>query len=97
MIISTASRALTETERKYTTSEQELLAVVYVLQKFRIYVLGHSINIYSDNKALSFLKNCTLTPGRITRWILQLQEYDLEIRHISGTRRLVKSNFRRKH
>jgi hypothetical protein len=57
---------------------------VYALQKFRIYVVGHSINVYSDNKALSFLKKCNLTSGRITRWVLSLQEYDLKIIHISG-------------
>jgi hypothetical protein len=84
-IVSTASRVLTETERKYTTSEQELLAVVYALQKFRIFVIGHSVIIYSDNKALTFLKKCNLNSGRITRWVMQLQEYDLTINHIKGT------------
>jgi hypothetical protein len=58
---------------------------VYALQKFRLYVFGHQIKVYSDNKALSFLKKCTLTSNRITRWILQLQEYALEIVHIKGT------------
>jgi hypothetical protein len=48
-------------------------------------VLGHPITVYSDNKALSFLKRCNLTSGRITRWVLQLQEFDLDIVHISGT------------
>jgi hypothetical protein len=85
LVVSTASRALTKVEKNYTTCEQGLLAVVYALQKFRIYVTGHPIRVYFDNKALSFLKKCNLTPGRITRWILQLQEYDLEIMHIKGT------------
>jgi hypothetical protein len=31
------------------------------------------------------LKKCNLAPGRITRWVLQLQEYDLDIVHIKGT------------
>lgn len=78
-IISTASRVLSATERRYTTCEQELLAVVYALQKFRIYVWGRTITIYSDNKALSFLKRCILTSNRVSRWILQLQEYDYRI------------------
>jgi hypothetical protein len=84
LIVSTASRVLTEVERGYSSCEQELLVVVYALQKFRLYVVGHSINVYSDNKALSFLKRCNLTSGRMTRWVLQLQEYDLKIVHISG-------------
>jgi hypothetical protein len=85
LVVSTASRILTQVERRYSTCEQELLAVTYALQKFRIYVVGHQITVYSDNKALSFLKKCNLTSARVTRWIMQLQEYDLKIEHISGT------------
>jgi hypothetical protein len=71
-IISTASRILSDTERRYNTCEQELLAVVYGLQKFRIYVWGRPITIYSDNKALSFLKRSILSSNRFSRWVLQL-------------------------
>jgi hypothetical protein len=84
-IFSTASRVLAATEQKYSTCEQELLAIVYALNKFRIYVVGHKILLRTDNKALSFLQKCTLTSNRIARWVLQLQEYDIEISHISGT------------
>jgi hypothetical protein len=84
LVDSTASKVLTPTERRYSTCEQELLAVVHALQKFRIYVVGHAITVYSDNKALSFLKQCNLTSGRVTRWIMQLQEYDLTAVHISS-------------
>jgi hypothetical protein len=84
LVVSTASRILTPIERRYSTCEQELLAVVYALQKFRIYVIGHPVTVYSDNKALSFLRRCNLTSGRVTRWIMQLQEYDLNVVHISG-------------
>jgi hypothetical protein len=54
LLVSTASRVLFPVERRYSACEQELLAVVYALQKFRIYVIGHSVTVYSDNKALSF-------------------------------------------
>jgi len=54
-IVSTASRILTATEQKYSTCEQELLAIVYALNKFRTYVFGHKILLRTDNKALSFL------------------------------------------
>jgi hypothetical protein len=76
---------LSSTERKYSTCEQELLAVVYALQKYRVYIFGYNITVYSDNKALSFLRKCSLTSNRVTRWVNQIQEYDLEIVHIKGT------------
>jgi hypothetical protein len=84
LVVSTASRILNTTEQKYSTCEQELLAVVYALQKFRIYIFGHQVTVYSDNKALSFLRKCNLTSNRVTRWIMQIQEYDIQIVHISG-------------
>jgi hypothetical protein len=83
-IVSTASRVLKPAEQRYTVAEQELLAITFALEKFRLYVYGHKIHLNTDNKALTFLNRCTLTSSRIARWVLQLQEYDLEIRHISG-------------
>jgi hypothetical protein len=70
LVVSTASRVLTPTERRYSTCEQELLVVVHVLQKLRIYVIGHAAIVYSDNKALSFLRSCNLISSRVTRWII---------------------------
>jgi hypothetical protein len=82
MVVSTASRVLSPMEWKYFTCEQELLTVVYALQKFWIYVIGHCITVYSDNKDLSFLKQCNLASSHVTRCVMQLQEYDLKIVHI---------------
>jgi hypothetical protein len=76
---------LSTAERKYSVCEQELLAVIYALQKFRLYVFGQHVTVYSDNKALSFMKKYVLVSNRITRWIMQIQEYDLETVHIKGT------------
>jgi hypothetical protein len=83
-ILSTASRVLTPTERRYSIAEQEILAIVFALQNFRIYLFGYEINLCTDSKAVSFVHSCALTSSRISRWILQLQEYDLRVKHISG-------------
>ncbi|GFG31401.1 hypothetical protein Cfor_00748, partial [Coptotermes formosanus] len=42
-IVSTASRVLTQTEQRYTTCEMELLAIVYALSKFLIYIYGSKV------------------------------------------------------
>ena len=39
-IVSTASRVMNSAEKRYTTCEQELLAVVYALERFRVHVHG---------------------------------------------------------
>jgi hypothetical protein len=62
-----------------------VVTVVYALQKYRVYIFGYKITVYSSNKALSFLSKCSLTSNLVTRWIMQIQEYDLDIVHIKGT------------
>jgi hypothetical protein len=83
-VVSTASRVLTETERRYAVTEQELLTIVFSLDKFRNYIFGYEIYLRTNNKALSFLSKCALTSNRIARWVMQIQEYNLQIRHIKG-------------
>jgi len=82
--VSTASRVLTLAEQRYSTCEQELLAIVYALRKFRIYVFRRKIMLYTDNKSLSFLRKCVLTSNRVARWVIELQQYDIQARHITG-------------
>jgi hypothetical protein len=85
-IVSSASRVLTPAEQRYSTCEQELLAIVYALQKFRIYVFGHKIILYTDNKSLSFLHKYALTSNRVARWVIELQQYGLKVCHTAGSR-----------
>jgi len=77
-IVSTASRVLTPTEQRYTTCEQELLGIIFALEKFRIYIYGHKIILYTDNKSLTFLNRCAITSNRVARWMVNLQQYDME-------------------
>jgi len=82
--VSTASRVLTPTGQRYTTCEQELLGIIFALEKFRIYTYGHKIILYSDNKSLIFLSRCAITSNRVARWMVNLQQCDIELRHVKG-------------
>jgi len=64
----------------YSTIEKELLAVVYALDKFRSYLLGSKIIIFSDHAAVKYHLCKKDAKARLIRWILLLQEFDLEIR-----------------
>jgi len=83
-VVSTASHVLTPAERKYTTCELELLAIVYALRKFRIYIYGHKVTLNTDHKSLTFLKKCVVSSTRVARWMLEIEQWDLEIQHIKG-------------
>lgn len=74
-------------ELNYFTTEKELLAIVYCLQKARPLILGEKLIIQTDHQALDFLKICRLLNSRLSRWILamQEQEYNFEIEHCKGS------------
>ena len=81
-IISTASRVLRPAEQRYNTCEKELLAIMYALQRFKVYIYGRKFTLFTDNQAIIFLHKCAITPNRVARWIMEIQQFDLEILHI---------------
>ena len=50
-----ASKTLNKAQRNYTTTKKELLAMVYALVKFRSYLIGSDIVIFTDHSALKYL------------------------------------------
>lgn len=55
--ISYASKTFTKAELNYTTMEKELLAVVYALEKFKSYLIGTKVIVYTNNATLGCLVN----------------------------------------
>ncbi|XP_058203029.1 uncharacterized protein LOC131317499 [Rhododendron vialii] len=80
-----ASKTLSGAQLNYTTTEKELLAVVFSLDKFRSYLLRSKVVVYTDHAALRHLLSKKETKPRLIRWILLLQEFDVEIRDKKGS------------
>jgi hypothetical protein len=74
---------LTGPQLNYATSEKELLAVVFAIEKFRSYLVGTKVIVYTDHATLKYL---LMKKDTLIRWILLLQEFDLEIRDKKGWR-----------
>ena len=84
-----ASKTLNEAQRNYTTTEKELLAVVYALDKFRAYLIGSDIIIFTDHSALKYLLTKQNSKARLIRWVLLLREFNLQIRDKKGVENVV--------
>ncbi|RVW20835.1 Transposon Ty3-I Gag-Pol polyprotein [Vitis vinifera] len=69
-----------EAQRNYTTTEKKLLAVVFTLDKFRAYLVGSSIVVFTNHSALKYLLTKQDAKEILIRWILLLQEFNLQIR-----------------
>ena len=84
-----ASKTLNEAQRNYTTIEKELLVVVYALDKFRAYLVGFDIIIFTDHSALKYLLTKHNAKARLIRWVLLLQEFNLKIKDKKGVENVV--------
>ena len=76
-VISYASRTFNDAQMNYTTTEKELLAVVFVLDKFRSYLIGSLIVVFTDHSALKYLMTKQDAKPHMIRWILLLQEFEI--------------------
>ena len=79
-----ASCTLDEAQRNYATTEKELLAVVYAFEKFRQYLIGTHVIVHTDHAAIKYLMQKKDAKPRLIRWILLLQEFDIEIKDKRG-------------
>ncbi|XP_071695260.1 uncharacterized protein [Rutidosis leptorrhynchoides] len=95
VVIYYASKTFSDAQINYTTTEKELLAVVFTLDKFRSYLWGSKVVVFSDHSALRYLLEKKESKPRLIRWILLLQEFDLEIRDKKGIQNVVADHLSR--
>lgn len=83
-IISYASSRFNPAEQKYHSNEQECLAAVWAIKRYRPYLEGRRFILRTDNRALTWLNTAKDQRAKLTRWALLLQDFTFTLEHCPG-------------
>ncbi|KAI4890099.1 hypothetical protein NFI96_006573 [Prochilodus magdalenae] len=86
VVVAYASRTLHKSEKPYSTTEKECLGVIWALEHFRLYI---EVTVYTDHSSLKWLMSRPNPTGRLARWCLRLQDFDIRIIHKPGAQNQV--------
>ncbi|GKB93225.1 reverse transcriptase domain-containing protein [Tanacetum coccineum] len=90
-----ASKTLNNAQEHYTTTEKELLAVVFSFDKFCQYLVLSKTIVYTDHSALKYFFSKEDAKPRLIRWVLLLQGFDIEIKDKKGAENLAANHLSR--
>ena len=80
--VSFYSKSLTSTERKFSTYERELLAIVLACEHFRVYLLGRRFLLLTDHAPLLRVLSAKLSTRRISGRLMRLQGFGFDVQHV---------------
>jgi hypothetical protein len=76
---------LSAAEKNYSVSERECLGIVFGISRFERYLYGRKFILETDHQPLAYLAQAKLSNGRLMRWSLFLQQYQMQIRYVKGS------------
>ncbi|KAG1159609.1 hypothetical protein G6F36_014066 [Rhizopus arrhizus] len=78
------ARALSTSEKNYSTTKRELLAIVFALKKFHPFLWGNPFTLYTDHKALTYIHTQPVANSMMIQWLDTILDYDFKIIHRPG-------------
>ncbi|KAJ4430525.1 hypothetical protein ANN_19113 [Periplaneta americana] len=83
------SRTLSGQERKYSVYELEALAVLFGVEKFRMYLEHSEFLLQTDKQALSWVLARPRKSGRLARLALRVSAFRFRVEHVRVTQNMV--------
>jgi hypothetical protein len=87
--ISFASAKLSGAQLSWAAVEKEAYAVIWALKKFRTWIFGSHITIFSDSNPLTFLTSSAPKSAKLTRWAIALQQFNLTFKYTRGHENII--------
>ena len=86
-----ASRALTDTESRYSIIEKEMLAIVFALEKWHQFTYGRPVAVHLDHKPLRAITKKPLerAPKRLQTMLIRALAYDIDVQYLEGKKMLL--------
>ena len=79
-----SSKTFNKAQENYSTTKKEMLEMAFACEKFRTYILGSHIIIHTNHVVIKYLMAKKEGKPRLIKWVLLLQEFDLEIKDKKG-------------
>jgi hypothetical protein len=92
-----ASKTRNEAQLNYATRKKELLAAVFAFEKIRSYIVNSEVIVYTNHAAIKYIMSKKDAKPRLVRWILLLQEFNVEIRDKKVVENVVADHLSRKN
>ena len=84
-----ASQKLSGAQLGWATIEKEAYAIIWALNRFREIIFGSRITVFCDHNLLQYIKECAPKSAKLLRWLLALQEFDVEVKYTKGSQNVV--------
>ena len=75
-------------QKRYSTVEKEALGLILAVRVFSVYFGTSPVRVFTDHSPLQFLRRMSNQNQKLLRWSLELDQYNLDVRHRPGKENL---------